>query len=68
MIDENQVVVLLNIVLKVFREVKSTLQYGRNGLTIDIMIDALETKDVDLKLERKDIIRGDMKTLVIESH
>ncbi|KAA0060177.1 Retrovirus-related Pol polyprotein from transposon TNT 1-94 [Cucumis melo var. makuwa] len=54
MSDENQVVILLNSLPETYREVKATIKYGRDSLTMSIVLDALKTRNLEIKKERKD--------------
>lgn len=56
-------VVLLNSISDRYRDIKIALEYGREDLTIDIIINALRNKALEIKLEAKDngdtlMIRG----------
>ncbi|TYK04234.1 Retrovirus-related Pol polyprotein from transposon TNT 1-94 [Cucumis melo var. makuwa] len=54
MSDENQVVILLNSLPETYREVKATIKYGQDSLTMSIVLDALKTRNLEIKKERKD--------------
>ncbi|KAA0035050.1 putative retrotransposon [Cucumis melo var. makuwa] len=54
MSDENQTVILLNSLLERYREVNATIKYGRDSLTMNIMLDALKTRNLEIKKEHKD--------------
>ncbi|KAA0059776.1 Retrovirus-related Pol polyprotein from transposon TNT 1-94 [Cucumis melo var. makuwa] len=54
MSDENQVVILLNSLLETYREVKVAIKYGRDSLTMNIVLDALKTRNLEIKKEHKD--------------
>lgn len=51
--DEHSVVVLLNSLHDTYREVKSAIKYGRDELTINIVVNAFRSKDGELKSEIK---------------
>ncbi|KAA0065973.1 Retrovirus-related Pol polyprotein from transposon TNT 1-94 [Cucumis melo var. makuwa] len=53
-IGENQVVILLNSLPKTYREVKATIKYGQDSLTMDIVLDALKARHLEIKKERMD--------------
>ncbi|KAL4031342.1 hypothetical protein IC575_009619 [Cucumis melo] len=54
MSDENQAVILLNSLPETYREVKGAIKYGRDSLTMSIVLDALKTRNLEIKKERKD--------------
>ncbi|KAE8649708.1 hypothetical protein Csa_011950 [Cucumis sativus] len=54
MSDENQAVILLNSLLETYREVKAAIKYGRDSLTMSVVLDALKTRSLKIKKERKD--------------
>ena len=54
MSDENLAVILLNSLLDIYREVKASIKYGRDSLIMNIVLDALKSKDLEIKKERKD--------------
>ncbi|KAA0036441.1 hypothetical protein E5676_scaffold360G00940 [Cucumis melo var. makuwa] len=52
--DENQAIILLNSLPETYREVKAAIKYGRDSLTMSIVLDALKTRYLEIKKERKD--------------
>ncbi|TXG54207.1 hypothetical protein EZV62_019463 [Acer yangbiense] len=52
--DENEAIILLNSLPKSFKDVKATIKYGRSSLTLEECISALKSKNLELKIERKD--------------
>ncbi|TYK10340.1 Retrovirus-related Pol polyprotein from transposon TNT 1-94 [Cucumis melo var. makuwa] len=54
MSDENQAVILLNSLPEIYREVKAAIKYGRDSLNMSIMLDALKTRNLEIKKECKD--------------
>ena len=54
MSDENQWVILLNSLPETYQEVKTTIKYGWDSLTIDILLDALKARHLEIKKERID--------------
>lgn len=50
---ENQAVILLNSLLEKYKEVKSTINYDRDSLTLDIVLDSLRSKELELRIEKK---------------
>lgn len=51
--DENQAIILLNSMPETYREVKSAIKYGRTSLTVDEVLEALKTRDLEIKTEKK---------------
>ena len=54
MSDENQTAILLNSLPKIYREVKVAIKYGRDSLIMNIILDALKVRNLEIKKERKD--------------
>ena len=54
MLDENQTVILLNSLPKTYQEVLATIKYGRDSLAMNVVLDALNTRNLEIKKERKD--------------
>lgn len=52
---ENQVVILWNSLPEKYKEVKSAVKYGRDSLTLDILLNYLRSKELELKTEKKDL-------------
>ncbi|KAK3225086.1 hypothetical protein Dsin_004948 [Dipteronia sinensis] len=52
--DENEAIILLNSLLESFKDVKAAIKYGRSSLSLEECISALKSKDLELKIERKD--------------
>lgn len=50
----DQAVILLNSLPKSFKEIKVAIKYGKDKLTVDMVLDALRTKELELKIEKKD--------------
>lgn len=42
-------IVLLNLIPDSFNNVKSTMKYGRDSFTLDIVVDGLKSKEFDLR-------------------
>ncbi|KAI5658616.1 hypothetical protein M9H77_27409 [Catharanthus roseus] len=51
--DENIAVILLNTLPESFNNVKSAIKYGRDGLSLSDVKNALKSKDLDLQKENK---------------
>ena len=58
MSDENQAVILLNSWLETYWEVKAAINYGRNLLTMDLMLDALKTRNLKIKKDGEFLMAG----------
>ncbi|TYK20957.1 Retrovirus-related Pol polyprotein from transposon TNT 1-94 [Cucumis melo var. makuwa] len=54
MSDENQAVIILNSLPETYRKVKVAIKYGRDSLTMNIVLDALNTRNLEIKKELKD--------------
>ncbi|TXG66083.1 hypothetical protein EZV62_007358 [Acer yangbiense] len=52
--DENEAILLLNSLLKSFKDVKATIKYSRSSLTLEECISALKSKDLERRIEKKD--------------
>ncbi|TXG54014.1 hypothetical protein EZV62_019270 [Acer yangbiense] len=52
--DENEAIILLNSLPESFKDVKAAIKYGRSSLSLEECISALKSKDLELKIERKD--------------
>ncbi|TXG48522.1 hypothetical protein EZV62_024397 [Acer yangbiense] len=52
--DENEAIILLNSLPESFKDVKAAIKYGRSSLSLEECISALKSKELELKIERKD--------------
>ncbi|TXG49068.1 hypothetical protein EZV62_024943 [Acer yangbiense] len=52
--DENEAIILLNTLLESFKDVKAAIKYGRTSLSLEECISALKSKELELKIEKKD--------------
>ncbi|KAK0606563.1 hypothetical protein LWI29_000689 [Acer saccharum] len=52
--DENEAIILLNSLPDSFKDVKAAIKYGRTSLSLEECISALKSKDLELKMEKKD--------------
>ena len=52
MSDANQAVILLNSLPETYREVKTAIKYGQNSLTINVVLVALKTRNLEIKKEK----------------
>lgn len=52
-------VVLLNSINDMYKDVKNAIEYGRETLTTDVIINALRNKELELKCDRKESINGE---------
>lgn len=50
----DQAVILLNSLSDSYKEIKAALKYGRDKLSVDMVLDALRTKELELKSEKKE--------------
>ncbi|TXG63668.1 hypothetical protein EZV62_010662 [Acer yangbiense] len=52
--DENVAIILLNSLPDSFKDVKAAIKYDRTSLSLEECILALKSKDLELKMEKKD--------------
>ncbi|TXG46510.1 hypothetical protein EZV62_027990 [Acer yangbiense] len=52
--DENEAIILLNSLPDSFKDVKAAIKYGRTSLSLEECISALKSKELELKIEKKD--------------
>ncbi|TXG60928.1 hypothetical protein EZV62_012291 [Acer yangbiense] len=52
--DENEAIILLNSLPESFKDVKAAIKYGRSSLSLEECVYALKSKELELKIERKD--------------
>lgn len=53
MLEEYKTIILLNAILDIQKKVKNAIEYGRDTLTLEIVIDSLKSKEMELRSERK---------------
>ncbi|KAL2231326.1 UNVERIFIED_CONTAM: Retrovirus-related Pol polyprotein from transposon TNT 1-94 [Sesamum indicum] len=51
-IDEYSPIVLLNAILDTYADVKAAIKYGRDSVSLDIVVNGLKSKEIDLKTNR----------------
>lgn len=56
--DENHVVILLNFLPKSFDAIKAAVEYGRDILSLDVVITTLSSKELEMKLGNKTMFSG----------
>lgn len=47
--DENNAIILLNSLPESYSEVKTAIKYGRDSLTLDIVLNALRSRELQIK-------------------
>ncbi|CAA2996849.1 Hypothetical predicted protein [Olea europaea subsp. europaea] len=52
-------VVLLNLISDKYKDVKNAIKYGRETLIIDVIINALRNKELELKFEKRESVSGE---------
>ncbi|TXG56889.1 hypothetical protein EZV62_018202 [Acer yangbiense] len=52
--DENEAIILINSLPESFKNVKAAIKYGRSSLSLEEFVSALKSKELELKIERKD--------------
>ena len=50
---ENQAIILLNSLLESFKDLKSVIKYGRESLSLDDLLGALRSRDLEIKIKKK---------------
>ncbi|KAM6555575.1 hypothetical protein CsatB_002594 [Cannabis sativa] len=50
--DENQAIIILNSLPESYREVKTAIKYGRTSITLEEVISALKSKDLEMRTEK----------------
>lgn len=55
--DEDKAVILLNSLPKSFKNFKETLKYGRDALTMDLVIKSLNSKLMEIKKTQKEAVQ-----------
>ena len=50
---ENQAIIILNSLPDTFKDLKATIKYGRESLSLDDVLGALRTSDLEIKFEKK---------------
>ena len=51
--DENQAIIILNSLTDLYKDLKAAIKYGRESLSLDDVLGALRSRDLELKSERK---------------
>ncbi|TXG72862.1 hypothetical protein EZV62_001441 [Acer yangbiense] len=52
--DENEAIILLNSLPESFNDANAAIKYGRSSLSLEECVSALKSKELELKIERKD--------------
>ena len=56
--DENKAIIILNSLPDSFKEVKTAIKYGRTSITLDEVLLALRSKDLEIKTEKLSLSRS----------
>ena len=56
--DENQAIIILNSLPNSFKDLKAAIKYGRETLSLDDVLGALRSRDLEIKIEKKGIFEG----------
>ena len=51
--DENQAIIILNSLPDMYKDLKSAIKYGRDSLSLEDVLGALRSKDLEIKIEKK---------------
>ena len=57
--DENKAIILLNSLPESFKEGKSAIKYGRTSITLEEVVSALRSKELELKTEKSSSSNGE---------
>ncbi|TXG60444.1 hypothetical protein EZV62_015017 [Acer yangbiense] len=66
--DENEVIILLNSLPDSFKDVKAAIKYGRSSFSLEECISALKSKNLELKIEKKDLGKQHRLSFSIAQH
>ncbi|KAL2525176.1 CCHC-type domain-containing protein [Abeliophyllum distichum] len=58
-IDEYKAIILLNAIPEAYKDVKSAIKYGRDDLTVDMIINSLRSKSHELKNDKETRSNGE---------
>ena len=58
--DENQAIIILNSLPESYREVKTAIKYGRTEITLEEVISALKSKDLEMKTKKLGASNGEI--------
>ena len=50
---ENQAIIILNSLPDTFKDLKTAIKYGRESLSLDDVLGALRSRDLEIKFEKK---------------
>ena len=56
--EENQAIILLNSLPESFKDIKVAIKYGRDSLTLEDILGALRSKELENKIERRNNSEG----------
>ena len=56
--DENQAIIILNSLPDSYKDLKSAIKYGRETLSLDDALEALRSRDLEIKIEKKEVSEG----------
>ena len=51
--DENQAIIILNSLPESYKDLKSAIKYGRESLSLDDVLGALRSRDLEIKIEKR---------------
>lgn len=60
--DENQAIIILNSLPSTYKEVKTAIKYGRTSITLEEVISALKSKDLEIRAEKASSSNGENHT------
>ncbi|KAL2484778.1 gag pre-integrs domain-containing protein [Abeliophyllum distichum] len=57
--DEHQAIIVLNALPDTFKDVRNTIEYGRDSLTTEIVVNSLRTKNLDIQQHNLNSVKGE---------
>ncbi|KAL2484415.1 gag pre-integrs domain-containing protein [Abeliophyllum distichum] len=57
--DEHQAIILLNDLPDTFKDVRNAIEYGRDSLTTEIVVNFLRTKNLDIQQQNLNSVKGE---------
>ena len=61
--DESQAIILLNSFLDSYKEVKASIKFGKKSITLDEVISALKSQELDMKVTQRTNGNGESLTV-----
>ena len=61
--NENQVIIILNSLPDTFKDLKAAIKYSIESLSLDDILGTLQSRDLEIKFEKKSNSKGNSKSL-----